>query len=71
MVDVSNYWMIQESILSFNRWFLNLLNDKKALGLDTQGDYQSIDSMSRTYVLIDGYSKPRFKSISQSQLNQR
>jgi hypothetical protein len=46
------------------------LNDKKALSLDTKDEYQNIKSMSRTYVLIDDYSKPRFKSISQSQLNQ-
>jgi len=62
--------MIQESVLSFNRRFLNLLNDKKALSLDTKGDYQNINSMSRIHVVIDDYSKPRFKSIFQSQLNQ-
>jgi len=35
---------------------LTLLNDKKALSVDTNGDYQNIHSMSRIYVLIDDYS---------------
>jgi len=61
--------MIQESVLSFNQWFLNLLNDKKTLSLDTKGDYQNINSMSRIHVMVDDYSKPRLKSIFQSQLN--
>jgi len=55
----------QESIVLFNRRFLNLLNDPKALSLDTKSDYQNINSMSRIYVLIDDYSKPRFKSTFQ------
>jgi hypothetical protein len=38
--------------------------------LDTKSDYQDINSMSRIHVLIEDYSKPRFKSIFQSQLNQ-
>ena len=55
----------KESVLSFNRRFLNLLNDKKALSLDTRSDYLNINFMSRIHVLIDDYSKPRFKSIFQ------
>jgi len=34
----------------------SLLNDKKALSVDTNSDYQNIHSMSRIYVLIDDYS---------------
>ena len=60
----------KESDLSFNRRFLNLLNDKKALSLDTRSDYLNINSMPSIHVWIDDYSKPRFKSIFQSQLNQ-
>jgi len=61
---------IVRSIVSFNQRFLNLLNDLKALSSDTLCDYQNINPMSRIIVLIDEYPKPRFKSISQQQLNQ-
>jgi len=56
---------VVRSIVSFNRRFLNLLNDLIALSSDTLCDYQNINPMSRIIVLIDEYSKPRFKSISQ------
>jgi len=56
---------IVRSIVSFNQRFLNLLNDTKALRSDTLCDYQNINPMSRIIVLIDEYSKPRFKSIFQ------
>jgi len=53
------------SIVSFNQRFLNLLNDLIALRSDTLCEYQNTDPMSRIIVLIDEYSKPRLKSISQ------
>jgi len=56
---------IVRSIILFNRRFLNLLNDMIALSSDTLCDYQNINPMSRIIVLIDEYSKLRFKSISQ------
>ena len=56
---------IVKSIVSFNRRFLNLLKDPKALSSDTLCDYQNINPMSRIIVLADEYPKPRFKSISQ------
>jgi len=48
---------IMRSVVSFNWWFLNLLNDQKALRSGTLCDYQNINSMSRIIVLIDEYSK--------------
>jgi len=56
---------VVRSIVSFNRRFLILLNDLKALSYDTLCDYQNINPMSKIIVLIDEYPKPRFKSISQ------
>jgi len=53
------------SIVSFNRRFLNLLNDPIALSSWLQRYYQTLNPMSRIKTLIDYYSNPRSKSIFQ------
>jgi len=53
------------SIVSFNRRFLNLLNDPIALSSWLQSDYQNLNPMYRIKTLIDYYSNPRSKNIFQ------
>ena len=55
--------IIQSTISQSIEWW-------ESIKFDTKSGYLNINSISRIYVWIEDYSKPRFKSIFQSELNQ-